>query len=209
MRTAGQLLKEERLKKGFTVAQVEKVTKIRAKFIEAIETDDYKRMPALPYVQGFLRNYSDFLGLRSTTILAIFRRQYTLKDKHTKEIIEEPLTQSRVLTRNKVILALVLLMIISLFGYFFWQYRQLHEPPPLLIEQPKNELVVDVAEISIFGKTDPDATVMVNNEPVLIKEDGKFFVDVPLSIGNNTVVVEATSRIGEKTTLTRKITRTP
>lgn len=208
MRTVGQLFKEERLKKGFTLEQVEKATKIRLKFLEAIEDDDYKKMPASPYIQGFVKNYSDFLGLKSHTILALFRRQFTLKERQRKERLEEPLTESRWrITPNKVMLVAVILLIIALFSYFYTQYHALHTPPPLTLESPKEEVVTKEETVAVFGSTDPDATVTINSEPILVKDDGKFYKDVSLTIGGNTLVVEATSRVGEKSMVTRRITR--
>lgn len=210
MRTVGTLLKEERLRKNLTLEQVEKATKIRAKFLEAIETDSYKSMPALPYIQGFIKNYSTFLGLRATTILAIFRRQYIQKEKERSSHIEEPLTgNSWQITPNKVLFVVVIIIVMLICAYFYGQFKSLHAPPPLLLEEPKEDMVSRDDEIAVYGNTDADATLTINNEPVLVKEDGKFYKDIVLSSGLNTLVIEATSRVGEKTTITRKITRAP
>lgn len=210
MRTVGQLLKEERLKKGFSLEQVEKSTKIRARFITAIETDDYAHMPAAPYLQGFVKNYSDFLGLRTSTIMALLRRQFTLKDRQKRETIEEPLTESGwKLTPNKVILVFVVILIGVLFSYFYSQYRMLHAPPPLALESPKQDAITREETIAVFGTTDHDATLTVNNEPVLISNEGKFYKDVNLTVGGNTITVIVTSRVGEKTTQTRQVNRVP
>lgn len=209
MRTVGQLLKEERLKKNFTLEQVEKATKIRRKYLESIETDNFKKMPSSPYVQGFIKNYSDYLGLRSHTVLALFRRQF-LENQRKVATVEEPLIQSPArITPNKVILTFLVLLVISLFSYFYRQYQLLHQPPPLTVEQPHDELVTKKELIAVFGDTDPDATLTINNEPLIVKEDGKYYKDIPLTIGNNTLSVEATSRIGEKTLVIRRITRLP
>ncbi len=208
MRTVGQILKDARITQGFSLEQVERVTKIRRKFLEALEADDYLKFPALPYIQGFVKNYSDFLGLGSHTILALFRRQYAKKDKVRREIIEEPLTQSGWrLTPNKVMLFTVTTLVLVLAGYFYSQYRQLHAPPLLFLENPKADVTVNEKVIAIFGKTDPDATLTINKDPVLVKTDGKFYKDIDLNPGNNTIVVEVTSRVGEKNTVVRKITR--
>ncbi len=210
MRTVGQIFQDERFKKGFTLEQIEKATKIRAKFLTALEKENFNEMPALPYIQGFIRNYSEFLGLRSETMLALFRRQYMRREVEKKQPLEEPLTSSSwQMTPNKVVVGLVILLIVSLFSYFYHQYNLLHRPPPLLVENPKDEVVSKNETVAVFGKTDPDATLTINNEPILIKEDGKFYKDINLSIGNNTLVIEATSRIGEKTSITRRITRSP
>ncbi|TSC61071.1 MAG: transcription regulation protein, partial [Parcubacteria group bacterium Gr01-1014_107] len=68
-------LKEARVSKGYTLEQVEKATKIRSKFLTAIESDDYARLPSPLYAKGFVKNYGDFLGLESSRMLAFFRRQ--------------------------------------------------------------------------------------------------------------------------------------
>lgn len=210
MRTVGQLLKDARLVKGFTLEQVEKATKIRYKFLTAIEADDFQKLPAFPYIQGFIKNYSDFVGLRSPTMLALFRRQYTLKERQKREHIEEPLTQSSwQITPNKVIFVLVVGLIIGFFSYFYAQYRALHAKPPLEVEHPSESGVVVEDTIAVYGQTDPDATITINQEAALVKEDGKFYKDVTLNPGENTLVIEAVSRRGIKTTLTRKVSRAP
>lgn len=209
MRTVGQILKEERLKKNFSLEQVERATKIRAKYLRAIESDDFAKMPTSPYIQGFIKNYSDYLGLRSTTILALFRRQF-LENRKKSDLVEEPLIESSSrLTPNKVILALLVFLVMGMGGYFYRQYRILHEPPPLTVESPKDELVTKEDVVAMFGDTDIDATLTLNGEPLIIKDDGKFYKDVLLNIGNNTLTVEAVSRVGEKTTVVRRVTRLP
>lgn len=210
MRTVGQMLKEARVAKNLTLADVEKTTKVRSKFLAALEADDYKKMPELPYIQGFLKLYSDFLGLRTYTIMAIFRRQYTSRDKGSDERIEEPLdNQPWQITPNKVIFVAVVLLVIGLFVYVYTQYRTLHTPPPLTVEQPSNEAIVTNEIVAVFGETDRDATLTINNSPVLVEEDGKFYKDINLVPGQNTIVIESVSRVGEKTQVTRTVTRTP
>lgn len=210
MKTVGNILSEERLRKGLTLEQIEKATKIRGKFLKALEEDDYKSLPTLTYIQGFLKNYSDFLGLRSTTILAIFRRQYTRKDRQNERLIEEPLSNSKwQMTPNKVILASVIILTGVFFTYFYLQYRNLHQPPPLIIESPEDGLIVKTEDVAVFGKTDVDATLTINHELVLVKEGGKFYKDIPLTVGSNILQIEAISRVGEKTAVTRTVTRAP
>ncbi len=210
MRTVGQILKEARIAKNMTLADVEKATKVRSKFLAALEDDDYKKMPELPYIQGFLKIYSDFLGLKTHTILAIFRRQYTRRDKNEKEIIEAPLeNQPWQITPNKVIFAAVVLLVIGLFAYVYTQYQLLHTPPPLIVEQPSHEAIVTTDTIAVFGKTDKDATLTINNQPILVDDNGKFYKDIDLNPGKNTIMIEATSRVGEKSQVVRIVTRTP
>mgnify|MGYP001612834271 FL=1 len=124
--------------------------------------------------------------------------------------IEEPLTPSPWrLTPNKVILIVVILLVGAFFGYFYWQYRLLHSPPPLSIENPKDELVTKDLEVAVYGKTDPDVSLTINHEPIVVKKDGKFYKIIGLTEGSNTIAIEATTRVGEKTAVIRRVTKLP
>ncbi|MGH2933962.1 MAG: RodZ domain-containing protein [Gaiellaceae bacterium] len=59
----GNSLREARVRQGLDYAQVELATKIRAKYIRAVEEEQFDALPAEPYVKGFLRGYAEFLGL--------------------------------------------------------------------------------------------------------------------------------------------------
>ena len=59
----GNSLRDARLKQGLDFSQVELATKIRAKYVRAIEEEQFDALPAETYVKGFLRTYADHLGL--------------------------------------------------------------------------------------------------------------------------------------------------
>ena len=59
----GNSLREARSRQGLGYPQVELATKIRAKYLRALEEEQFDILPAETYVKGFLRAYSEFLGL--------------------------------------------------------------------------------------------------------------------------------------------------
>jgi len=61
MNTVGTMLKDARVAKGISLGEVEKQTKIRIKFLEAIERDAYHVLPSPIYAKGFVKNYSEYL----------------------------------------------------------------------------------------------------------------------------------------------------
>ena len=58
------------------IGEVETRTKIRAKYLRAIENEEWDLLPGPVYAKSFLRTYSDFLGLDSRMLVEEFRRQY-------------------------------------------------------------------------------------------------------------------------------------
>ncbi len=63
MREIGELLKDARQAKGMTLEDVEKVTRIRRKYLEAIENGDASEMPGEVQLRGFIRNFAAAVGL--------------------------------------------------------------------------------------------------------------------------------------------------
>jgi hypothetical protein len=59
----GNSLREARERQGLEYPQIELATKIRAKYIRALEDEHFEVLPAGTYIKGFLRSYAEFLGL--------------------------------------------------------------------------------------------------------------------------------------------------
>ncbi len=208
MKTVGEILKSNRLSKGYSLEQVEQATKIRLKFLRDIENDDYTRLPSLSYAKGFVKNYSEFLGLDSGNVLAFFRRQTqevsrsSLLPKGMAEPLNQPLIQ---LTPGRF-LALLLAGLVGVFLlYFGIQYVKLRQPPKLTVETPKNQMITLERRLDVVGRTDADATLTINGASVLVKSDGSFFDQIVLDAGVNKITVIATSRFGKTTTVMREV----
>src|SRR5881275_2353121 len=59
----GSSLREARLRQGLDFPELEQATKIRGKYLRALEDEEFSVLPAQTYVKGFLRNYAEYLGL--------------------------------------------------------------------------------------------------------------------------------------------------
>src|SRR5205085_2023674 len=65
-----RLLQERREQLGMSLADIEVATKIRGKFLAALEAGDYAVLPNDIYARGFVQKYADHLGLRGSDIAA-------------------------------------------------------------------------------------------------------------------------------------------
>jgi cytoskeletal protein RodZ len=59
----GNSLREARMRQQLDWPQIELATKIRSKYLQALEDEQFGILPAQPYVKGFLRTYAEYLGL--------------------------------------------------------------------------------------------------------------------------------------------------
>ena len=59
----GRFLEQKRKEKGLSLEEVERATKIRKRYLDGLEREDYAVLPAGVYAQGFLKTYANFRGL--------------------------------------------------------------------------------------------------------------------------------------------------
>ena len=69
----GASLREERIRRGLTLETVEQSTRIRRRYLEAVEDERWDELPAEAYAKGFLRTYATYLELDPQQFLAEFR----------------------------------------------------------------------------------------------------------------------------------------
>lgn len=75
MSEIGETLRERRMALKIDVHEVEEATKIRAKYLRALENEEYNLLPGNAYVKSFLRTYADYLGLDSRALVDQYRTQ--------------------------------------------------------------------------------------------------------------------------------------
>ena len=208
MLTIGEILKRVRLEKKLTFEEIEIHLRIRKKFLVALEENSWEKLPSLPYIKGFLKNYSSFLGLKPDEMLAIFRRQFRQQERQglLPEGVTEPLNQSIFRYAPKTISVLIIVFFfLFFFGYLFYQYRNITSPPPLNITSPKEGEIFSSERIMVTGITNTDAVILVNNQKIAVDESGHFFTTLTLSPGTNIIMIESVSKYNRKNTIKRTI----
>lgn len=201
MRTIGQILKEARLDKQINLEQAVAATKIRQEYLLALEEGDFSRLPSFTSARGFLKNYAEFLGLSSKPILAIFRRDFIPKKERIRPGLKIDWTPKTTLI---LVAGLFFFILVSYLGY---QYFSLKKNPFLEIAFPQDGQQVQQQQIEVFGKTEPDILLTVNDNPVLVSGEGEFRYQLELFPGENKIVVRAENKIGKETQATRTVFR--
>ena len=72
-RKIGPALEKARTDRGLSLDDVEQATKIRKRYLEGLEREDYGMLPDAVYVQGFLKTYANYLGLDGDEMSQEFR----------------------------------------------------------------------------------------------------------------------------------------
>lgn len=107
MKPVGTILKNARLQEGMSLDQLYTITKIRIKYLEAIEQNEWSLLPGNTYAHGFIKRYAEVVGLDPEKVHALFRREFALKETQTiipDGMLNEPLkTPSLVLTIQRIL----------------------------------------------------------------------------------------------------------
>ena len=138
---AGQRLKEERLKQGLTLDEVSQNTKIRKTFLDAIEKSEYERLPASTFAQGFVRNYTQFLGLAENEVIPLFRREFD--EERVFRVLPEGVATDFPISRiKKSQLILIPLLFLIVIFYLVFQYKDAIVNPSVNIQSPKENQII-------------------------------------------------------------------
>ncbi len=204
MTTVGELLKTARLKKNLDFATIEKVTKIRAKFLQALEENEFEKLPPGTFAKGFIKNYAAFLGLPVEETLAFYRRQ--ANEEKLIILPHEPFKIGRFALTPQLFTTLgITLLLLIFFGYLIFSYFQFAGSPTLAVNSPANNSVASQDQAEVIGKTDPETILTINGQQVTINENGSFEVKVPLQPGLNTLTITATNKFKKQTTIIRNL----
>jgi cytoskeleton protein RodZ len=186
----GSTLREARVRPKLTLQQVEEETKIRVKYIQAMENEDFDVLPSPTYVKGFLRTYSEYLGLDSRMILDEYRSRYMPQE----EI--EPFSGSSALGRphrprrrsNLAFIAVAALLVLALV----WILGRTGEdqgagaPPPI-------PAVTSTQSPSPVVSTSPTKAAIANRRAQLVViADGSCWLAVRKGSATGAVVYEGT-----------------
>ena len=123
----GQLLREAREQKGVSLEQVEEATRIRQKFLQALEEGNYGALPAEAYVTGFLRTYAVYLELDPEEMIAL----YEGREDEGKAALPQPgffqpmdisMAAPSWLTPDLVIGALLIVVLLAFGCWATWHY---------------------------------------------------------------------------------------
>jgi len=202
----GQRLAEARFKKGLNLEDVSQGTKIKTEFLAAIEEGDFEKLPSFVYAQGFVRNYAKFVGLPEKETLALFRREFD--SEKTFRVLPQGFAEKNYATsslRKKQSLIFIIIIFLVVFGFIGYQYRSAFLNPPLYLLSPSNNMVISGTKVTVLGRTDPDATVAVNNNPVAVDESGNFRKNLIVFPGKTEITVRSINKFGRVTVVEREI----
>lgn len=84
----GPTLREARMRARIDITEVEEATKIRAKYLRAIENEEWQLLPGSTFIKSFIREYAEYLGLDARSLVEAYKLRY----EHPSELELRPIS---------------------------------------------------------------------------------------------------------------------
>lgn len=220
-KSLGKILSIARRKKDISLEKAEIDTKIRLKYLKALEKDDFVNMPSRVYNIGFISRYCEYLGLEIKKHIDIHTRDKEVYDNlkqkkfsfiKQKEDFLKPGDPEKfrdklrfVVTPQIFTTGIVVLIVMTILGYIWFQVKSFAAAPELNIANPEEQIVVSTDSIDISGKTDPTAVLFINNQAVSVNQSGEFRQAVKLEKGINEIEIKAENKANKETVKNVKV----
>ncbi len=203
MKNIGEFIKQTRIKKKLSREKLEAKTKIKKEFIEEIENLRWDALPDYPVVAGFVKSIAGALDLDKKHLSALLRRDYP--PRKLKVLPKPDMKEKFKWNPRLTFITGVVLVFWVILTYLGISYVNFISSPRLTIHEPEEGEQVSANVLVVKGETDPEASITVNNQPVIVEENGYFETEIEVFEGTQEVKVVSTSRSGKETTISRKI----
>jgi cytoskeletal protein RodZ len=197
----GEVLRTAREARGVDLARVERDTKIRARYLTALEAGDYAELPGAVYTKGFLRNYGAYLGLDPEYLVDLFRLESAQPSSERLSVPTPPRPigtrrRSLIVTPGAIWAALLTVVVVGIVTYVVLELVTFSRIPSLEITDPASDIAGYLEmEYLIVGHTEPNSRVTVDglreNPTATADANGDFEVEVALVPGSNLITLKA------------------
>lgn len=192
--TLADKLNKARLEQELSLEEAQEATKIQIKYLEILESGNYGQLPGDIYAKAWIKLYADFLGLDSGELLADYKIEKTVSSKLVK--INQPkktrdFSKYNILKPKVLKVTAITILVLTLLGYLGWELNNIITPPPVEITEPSNNFKTTESSVVVSGQTQPEVSLTINNETVLLDGEGGFSKTINLVVGLNNLYISA------------------
>ena len=191
----GSLLREARVKAGFSVIQITESTRITKAHITALEANDFESLPGIAYIPGFIRNYCKVVGLNPTPLI----KAYKTTNNPVLDKPEYRFPVQALVPKMAGSMVAMFVVVAGLSGYIGWNFLQ---EDATRTQQTASLDISNLSRVERFDQTesvDPETVVpeplaeqnegLKKTSPAILSNDGdqkpSISSDAPLSIAQN------------------------
>lgn len=204
----GEKLRTLRRSQAVSLEMMEKLTRVRKHYLEALEWGKYEILPDPLYTRNFIRSYARTLGADDSYFLELYEEEAgrtDLLDPH--RLPRERVKKGSFFVSTHVISAAVIaLFALGILGYLGYQVTHLLSAPSVIVLNPTDQSEVASALLPVTGIVDSDEVeVTIDGKEVVVNQDKTFNTVLDLSRGLNVITVEAKRRYSRSSIIYRRV----
>ena|SRR3989338_2431087 len=206
--TVAEQLRSGRQAKNLKLKDVAKKLNINEKHLDSLEKGEYLSLPKGIYGKNFLREYALFLGLNYGQLLKNYETEIgILEPKKPKHIFSNQIVKKHHLWAvPKIVKGILIFLVVAVcFAYLFYRINKIIAPPYLTVDNPSADIQINQTSILVSGRTEVEASLMVNDETVLSDKSGNFFKLINLKNGLNLITITSKKKYSRDSTVIRQI----
>jgi cytoskeletal protein RodZ len=205
----GTSLREARLRQGVDLPRVEADTKIRAKYLRALEEEKFDVLPAETYVKGFLRTYAEYLGLDGQLYVDEFNSRFARDEEPAPPAASTRRPRPRPVESNFVVVALAGIVAVTVLVVVAWRFSSGETPAdnsilPNAATQPDSGETSEAPAGTVETTPTEPATPSPVARLVLTAARGDCWVQVRAGSVSGRLLFEGTLEQGQAKRFTRK-----
>lgn len=166
----GDTLREARIRQDLTIKDAEDALKIRGKYLQALEQDDFEVLPGATFVRAFLRTYAEYLGLDADVLVAEYSGAHGTAGDASHAIqqnaVPRPRTRSPRRQPNYAVVAVVTIIVIAVLALVFGNRGE----EPAVIDPESVSSTTTTTAGSDVGGTGGVAEVQTQADGVIVTE---------------------------------------
>ncbi len=149
----GNSLREARVRQGLEYTEAELATKIRGKYIRALEDEQFAILPGETYTKGFLRTYAEYLGLDGQLYVDEYVSRFVVEGAHEETPLRRPPgpRRDRGVERRVVVLALLGIAAVAALVIVAWKFGGDRSSTPSVVAPQGSGTTAAAAGLRLSG----------------------------------------------------------
>lgn len=200
--TLGEYLLGIRQDLALTRQAVVDASGVCGKFLEYLESGEFRKLPPNVYVYGILRQLAEAYGVSAEMLTAQFKKERGMVEPELAKPApggsRAKFWQKMVVTPKLISLGAALIFVGATVLYVAWQVVALNATPTLSLDTPKAGAVLKTALVEVSGHTEAGNILTINDQKVFVDSAGKFQTTLGLSSGPGNLVFSAKNKFGRQ-----------
>ncbi len=198
--------------RGLDLKKLSELTDIPVHYLTALANGEFEKLPAAPYVRGYLAKIAEALRVDENLLLKTYKQEVSFRSLRASGP-EDKLPANRFTfraSRRKRILLAITLAAILVIVFIVWRADDFLGKPRIEIISPAaDNLIVNSPSIKLSGRVNGNDKLTIYGEEILAAKDGSFEKEFFLQPGLNRIEFKVKRFLGGETTIVRQVIYQP